>query len=337
MIDYTNVLQIGAAILIEIAIGFVSCKLKIFNEEATLAVNRFLLKCCYLPMIARALAVKDMSSLSFMPFVVPVLTTTTCAIILGVICYFSRCFKDRMYMFTSTYLATHYINYLIIGLPIFNSLWGEEENQVLAVQNISGDCFSVPLFLVVARIYEVERENKKHKEANDGLEEKIDWHLPLSIIKGIITNNLIIGNILGFIYAATKWDMCPYLWDVMKFLGDSVLPLAMFTVGGFLSRHSIIACNFFHLLVCILIRHIIFPACTGVWCSILGLAPKVSRQVLIMTCLPTATASYLLSEVYKTGPGCASSMILWSTVLCIPAIIVWLIVLDKLHIFEYEF
>ena len=54
-------------------------------------------------------------------------------------------------------------------------------------------------------------QNKTHIEANDSIIEKIDWYLPVDIIIRIITYNFRIGNILGFIYAATKWKMCPFL------------------------------------------------------------------------------------------------------------------------------
>ncbi|OHT12658.1 Auxin Efflux Carrier family protein [Tritrichomonas foetus] len=336
MVNVTNVLHTGGAIIIEIAFGYVACKLKLFKPEATNAINRFLLKCCYLPMITRAIAIKDLGSLSFMPFLVAILTITINCIILGAISLMSKCFKSRFYMFLSTYLPSHYVNYLIIGLPIFISIWSEEENHVVAVQNMSGDLYTVPLYLIFINIFNVQRSNIEHKKANDGIVEKIDWHLPLDILIRIVTNNFIIGNALGFIYAATKWKMCPYLWDIMKYLGDSVLALAMFTVGGFLSRHSVIACNFLHLVVTLCIRHITFPIVAGLLCYAFRLDPRLSRQIMILTCLPTATAAFLMNEENKTGPGVASSMILWSTILVIPFIIIWLLVLDKLGIFVEE-
>lgn len=334
MVDYSNVLHTGGAIIIEIAFGFISCKLHFFSPAATNSLNRFLLKCCYLPMIARAIAIKDLGTLSFMPFAITVLTITTCVILLGIICFLSKCFQNRFYMFLSTYLPTHYINYLIIGLPIFYSIWGEEESIMVAVQNMSGDLYTVPLYLIFTRIYQVNQKNRMHKEANDGQVEKIDWHLPVDILIKIVTNNFIIGNALGFIYAATKWKMCPYLWDLMKYLADSVLALSMFTVGGFLSQHSIIACNFWHLVVALLIRHVIFPLVAALYCFAFNLNHRLSRQITIIAVLPSATASFLLSDLNKTGAGVASSMILWSTIFSIPFIILWLYLFDKLHIFE---
>lgn len=334
MVNYTKVLHIGGAIIIEIAFGFIACKFRFIKPAAINSLNRFALKCCFLPMIARQIAVRDLKTLSFLPLGVLVLTVITCSIILGIVCGLSKCFKDRFYMFLSTFLPVNHLNYLIIGLPMFQSIWGEEESIIAAVSNMCNDFSAIPLYFAITRIYQVNQNNKLHEEANDGQIEKIDWHLPIDILIRVFTNNFMIGNILGFVYAATGFDMCPYLWNLMKYLADSVLALCMFSVGGFLCEHSIIACNFLHLLVTLILRHIVFPIIAALFCFLFKTKNQLARQITIMATTPSSSASFLLSSLNQTGPGVASSMILWSTILYIPFIILWLYVLDSLHIFE---
>lgn len=334
MVNYTNVLSIGGAIIIEIAFGFISCKFGFFKPAAINSLNRFALKCCFLPMIARQIAVRDLKTLSFMPLAILVLTVITISILLGLICYISKCFKNRFHIFLSTFLPLNHLNYLIIGLPMFRSIWGEEESIVAAVSNMCNDFSAIPLYFGITRVYKVNENNKMHEEANDGQHEKVDWHLFVDILIRVFTNNFMIGNILGFVYAATGWKMCPYLWNLMKYLADSVLALCMFAVGGFLSEHSIIACNFVHLLVTLFARHVLFPIIAAVFCFLFRINHRLARQITIMATTPSSSASFLLSSLNQTGPGVASSMILWSTVLYIPFIILWLFVLDSLHIFE---
>ena len=237
-------------------------------------------------------------------------------------------------MFLSTFLPINHLNYLIIGLPMFQSIWGEEESIVAAVSNMCNDFSAIPLYFAITRIYQVTQRNELHKKANDGLIEKVDWHLPVDIFIRVFTNNFMIGNILGFIYAATGWKMCPYLWDLMKYLADAVLALCMFSVGGFLCEHSIIACNFVHLVVTLVVRHVVFPTIAAVFCFAFKIKNRLARQITVMATTPSSSASFLLSSLNMTGPGVASSMILWSTILYIPFIILWLYVFDSLHIFE---
>lgn len=320
--------------LIEMLLGFVLIRYKFMSYSSVQPLNNFLVKVCYLPMITRNLARQHLQSMSFMPFVISILTTGTWAILLTLL--FLGPFKDKFYMYLSTYLASLYVNYLIIGLPLFNSLWGEEENSVVVIQNLSGDLFGVPIYLVLMNIYTVQRNNKRHEEANDGEVEKLSWKLVLDILIRIITNPFIIGNILGFIYSSTGWKMCPYLDELMMRLQNAVLQLCLFCVGGFLSQRNIIACHWAHFIGTILIRHIGYPLVGALYCAAFGLSARLSRQILIMCCLPAATASFLLSNQYDTGPGVASTSILWTTLLCIPFMVAWLFVLDKLGIFIEE-
>ena len=52
-----------------------------------------------------------------------------------------------------------------------------------------------------------------------------------------------------------------------------------------------------------------------------------------MTAQPTAAAAYLLAEASGLGQGIASTMVFWSTIVCIPAIIFWLWLFDATGLF----
>ncbi|KAH0794428.1 Auxin Efflux Carrier family protein [Histomonas meleagridis] len=332
MTDYTNIIYSGVSIIIEIAIGFICFKLKFFPEETITKLNAFLVNVCYLPLITRALATRDLGSLSFLPFLVAILAVITVDILLLVVFCIKK-FKNRFYIYLSTYLPSVYVNYLIIGLPVFKAVWSENENAMVSVQNLSGDLFVVPVYLVLTKFYSINQANIKHKEANDGIVEHVQISIIWIIIKGIITNKFIIGNAIGFIYAATGWKMCPFLGQLMKYLGDAVLALALFTVGGFLSQHSIIACNFLHFLITLIIRAIVFPWIVAMYCFFIKVSPRLARQCMIMATMPTATAAFLLSEQNRTGAGVASTMILWSTITAIPCVVLWFYLLDHFGIF----
>lgn len=332
MVDYTNVIYSGVSIIVEIAIGFVCFKAKVFSEASISNLNNFLVNICYLPLIFRAIAVRDLKTLSFMPFVVAIVSVTALAILMLVV-FLIRGFKNNFYMYLSTLLPVAYVNYLIIGLPIFKSMWGESENAMVAVQNLSGDLFVVPIYLILTNFYRIYLNNIEHKQNGDGIVEHASFKIVKDVLIRLVTNKFIIGNALGFIYAGTGWKMCPFIGLVMKYLGDAVLALALFTVGGFLAQHSLIACNWLHFIVSILLRMVAFPWLIAFFCYIFKVSSRLSRQCMVMGSMPSATASFFFSYQFGTGPGVASTMILWSTVLSVPASILWLYVLDKCKIF----
>jgi len=320
--------------LTTILIGFVCCRYRFLSFDSVAPLNLFLLDLCFCPLIMRASAVRDLSSVSFMPFAIGTCTSLTLYLLFG-LTYFMP-FKDRFYMYLSSSLPSIYINYLIVGLPIFNAIWNEEENVMIAVLALANDLITLPTYLILSNVYNIQRANRDHIAANDGQEEKFSIRILGRIFFRLITNPIVIGNVAGFCYAATKFRVFPLLADLLKYLGDSVLAFSLFCVGGFLSQHSLIACHWAHFLVCLLIRHFAMPTLMGLYSWAFKISGKLARQCVLMGCCPSATASYLLSDQAQTGPGVASTMIFWTTMCCVPCQILWLYVFDKFGLFLEE-
>ncbi|OHT16707.1 Auxin Efflux Carrier family protein [Tritrichomonas foetus] len=334
MVDYLQVAQSGISMLITILIGYFVNKFKLMDYKAVDHINVFLLKICYLPMIMRVIAVNDIRHLSIMPFVVGICGNLSTHIFFLIIFLFP--FKKKFKMYLSSVLPSVYINYLIVGFPIFNAIWPENENVMITVICLSNDLISVPIYLFLSNIYNIRKENQKHKEAFDGQEVKFSFRIFLQIGKRVITNPIIIGIVLGFVYSATGWKLCTFLDSFLKSFGNSVLALCLYCVGGFLSQHSLIACNWIHFVACLLVRHVVMPGFVALYSYLFGLSGKLSRQCVIMSCLPSATASYILSTNAGVGAGLSSTMIFWTTIFCVPFMLGWLFTFNALNIFPEQ-
>ena len=334
-IDYVQTIQQGVTIVLGIAIGYVTCKWNLLPKSANGSINRFVLRTCFLPLIARSIWTRDVYHMSFYPFAIGVVTSITFAVILSIVTFaLKRCLScDWMWLDLSIFLPVCYLNYLVIGLPIFNSLWGEDENIALVVMNLHCSLCTIPIYVLLVNIYKIRIANAKHKEDGDGKVERLSPRLFLSIGLPIITNPFVIGAFLSFAWALTRWPPCPFLANIMKYLGDSVLAFCLFTVGGFLSQHSLLACGVLHFIVTMLLRVIAFPMVAGLYGYAFQVGPRLAKQCMIAACIPTATSGFIISNENDTGPGVTSTMILWSTVLTVPVILAWLYILEALHIF----
>jgi hypothetical protein len=62
----------------------------------------------------------------------------------------------------------------------------------------------------------------------------------------------------------------------------------------------------------------------------------MARQCIIMATLPAAVSSYLMSVNAGIGTGVASTMVFWTNMLFLPAVIGWFVVLDKFGWFIEE-
>ena len=332
MVDYWNVMQVGLAMLIITAIGFVLGKLKVFCGTDVPIINRYVFKCNFIPLMARSIMVKKLSELNFLPLADSVLTSlATYAVVLPALAI--PC-KDRFAMFLSVILPSAYINFVVSGLPVFNAIWDPSEGVVVSILTLANDLIVVPFYLGLSQFYVIRRENQKRKEDGEP-PRKCTWKVAGEIALRVVTSPILIGDVVGFVYAATGWSIPVYVKTLTTIMGDVVLPLSLFSVGIFLSQHRFIACHWIKFIVMVLLRHVVSPLFACLFAVALKFDNKLIRQCTLMTAAPTAVACYLITEASGIGAGEASTMIFWSTVLSVPFIIAWSAVFDALHLFEY--
>lgn len=334
MVNYGQVAQSGVSMLLTILIGFLVNKFHLLPQQSVGVINKYLLKLCYLPLMMHVIGISELKHISIMPFVIGVCGNLSSHLLLLII--FAFPLKDRFKTYISSALPSIYINYLIVGFPMFNAIWPEKENVMITVMCLSNDLLSVPIYLLLSNIYLIREENKKHKEANDGITTKFSFKIFLIIGQRLITNPIIIGIALGFVYAATGWHFCGYVNTILNTFGNSVLALCLYCVGGFLSQHSLIACNVYNFIFCVIVRHVVMPAFVALYSYAFHLSGKLSRQCTIMSCLPTATATYILTTNTGIGQGLASTMIFWTTLFCVLFMLLWLFFFNSLNIFPEE-
>lgn len=328
--DYSNVLQVGIGIVLMIAVGFIVCKFKVIPLTIISTMNKFLFKICFTFLVARALMSKKLSELNFTVLGVCACTSFTTMILLLLLLLIPV--KDRFKFYLSTMLPATYVNYVIIGIPIFNSIWGSENNSIAFIIALSNDGVTSPVFLFLSGIYKVYSANRVHREKGEPTE-KFSCYMLLQIIMSIIFSPIIIGYIIGFLWSGVQIPIPKCVSTFTTLLGDAILSLSCLCVGGFLAEHSLLSCHWAKFLIAVIVRHILMPAIDIFWCKIFKLSNIESRQIIVMASLPTAVASYLLSANAGVGEGVASTMIFWTNVFFIPVVILWFMVLDKFNLF----
>ncbi|EAY14715.1 Auxin Efflux Carrier family protein [Trichomonas vaginalis G3] len=329
--NYLPVISTGADLLLLIAVGYFLVKLKVIAFSTIAATNRFLLTMCYPLLIFRSVAKSKFNNLDFMPMIIGTCIVLGNYVLCGVVVFFVK--KQKFYYYLSTALPVCYTNYLIIGLPFFHVIWPGLDDSMVTIINLTNDVIAVPIFLIMANIYQVQEHNRIHREKNDGQVEKFSFKLILTIIKNILLNPIMFGNIASFIWCATGWEIPTYIMSTANLAANGVLGLCLICVGGFLSQFALVACPWPQFIFMVFMRHFSMSFVGAISCYIFKVKPLLARQCTLVATLPSATASFLLSHNAGTGPGASSTMIFFSTVFCVPALIAWLYCLDKLHIF----
>jgi NAD/NADP transhydrogenase beta subunit len=58
--------------------------------------------------------------------------------------------EDNSKQHVSSLLTCTLVNYLVIGNPVFASIWGADENQVVSMIAWANDLFTAPLYIVMS-------------------------------------------------------------------------------------------------------------------------------------------------------------------------------------------
>lgn len=327
---YEDIVSTGVGMLLEIGAGFTCSKLGLFKIQHFQVINSFCLKVCFIPLLARALAPKDVRQMNFMPLALATLMVFGMHILL--LWILALPIADPFGTYLGIILPGVCVTYIVIGLPIFAALWDESKNAVVSIITLANDLIMTPLYLVLSKIYNIRKENKIRREKGEELQ-KFSLKTLGSIGLVVISSSIVIGNLTGIFWSLSRLPLCLFLVQLMKYMGDVVLPLCLFCVGGFLAQHSIIACHWLEFIGCMIVRHILSPLLVALFAAAFKCSGELTRQCIVLTCLPSAIMSYLMAENSGVGAGIASTLIFWSTIAHVPMIIAWLAVLDKLELF----
>ncbi len=134
------------------------------------------------------------------------------------------------------------------------------------------------------------------------------------VIKGLISNPLILACISGIIYANLADGFPPYMDGLLQLCSYVALPLAMLSVGGALSFGSIR--NHFKLsLIASIFKLVVLPLVGYLLLTKFGVAGVAFKVGLIYFALPTSPALYILSSQLNSDTELASAAIALSTIL----------------------
>ena len=134
------------------------------------------------------------------------------------------------------------------------------------------------------------------------------------IIKGLISNPLILACIGGILYANLAEGFPPYIEGILQLCSFAALPLAMLSVGAALSIGSIKD----HLklsLIASCFKLVVLPVVGYVLLIKFGVAGVALKVGLIYFALPTSTSLYILSSQLNSDTELASAAIALSTIL----------------------
>ena len=268
-----RIIGIITPVLIVAAIGYFYGRIR--KPDMT-GINCLMTDLLFPLLILSSTASKDFRILEYLPVI-------ACALVMmaasGLIAWgLARLLRYNVHSFIPTMMFTNVAN---MGFPLTLLAFGED---VLPAAVALMMIFSLVHFTVGIRI-----------------------QAPHASLRGILKGPMLWAMILGVFMSLFGIALPPWLASCTKMLGDTAIPLGLFTLGvGFSSfRISNWHIGIVGAAVCPLSSLLV------IWplLQFIPLAPKMQGLVLLYAALPPAVMNYIFAEQYKQEPGLVSAIV----------------------------
>lgn len=202
-------------------------------------------------------------------------------------------------------------NFVLFGLPVVISLFGEESAGVTAMLI----AVIVPMFNFLAVIIlEMFRGGK------------IDIR---KIVQGIITNPLILSSMMGLILLFLNIRLPYFIEKSINDISKIATPLALIILGGSF-EFSKISGNLKQILIGIAGKLIVVPIIFVPIAIKLGFRHIELASLMIMLTAPTAVSSFTMAEQMGGDGELAGQLVVFSSAISVFTIFIWIFVVKQL-------
>lgn len=207
-------------------------------------------------------------------------------------------------------------NFAILGIPLINSICG---NNVTGLTYLMV-AVVVPLFNILAVFcFEVFNTN------DDKLNIK-------SLLKGVVTNPLIIGCAIGLVFFAFRIKLPYVLEKSVSDISKIATPLSIVAIGGSFTFGSIKGCVK-EVVVTVVARLVIVPLIAVVTAVAFGFRGEALACLLIAYGAPIAISSFAMSQQMGGDEDISANAVVFSSMFCIVTMFFWIYILSSLGLF----
>ncbi|MCD7059169.1 AEC family transporter [Pelagibacterium xiamenense] len=307
-----SVLNVVAPVFALIALGYAAVRLRIYPREGVGGlisfVNTFAAPC----LLFRAMLTVDFGA-AFNPAIIGSFYLGAVLMMIFGALAARRIFGRSPGEAVAVGFAAMFTNTVLVGLPIMQRAYGEDAMPV--VYSIIG--LHAPLLMTGGMLY-MELARRDGGKLSTAL---------LQGVRSAVTNPLLIGIALGVAGNLLGIRLVGVLEDTTLLLASSVMPVALFGLGGALNEYKL-AENLSQAAVMSALKLIAHPLIAWVvMVPILGVDPHIARYGVLLAGMPTGINAYIFATYYSRSIDVATNTILLSTVASVITISAWLLLL----------
>lgn len=307
-----SVLNVIAPVFVLIGLGYLAVRLKLYPQEGVRGllayVNNFATPC----LLFRAMLEVDFEAAFNLAIIGPYyIGAFSVMLIAAMIAKYG--FKRRPGESVSVGFAAMFTNTVLVGIPVLQRAFGEEAMPI--VYSIIG--LHAPILMTVG-MFVMELARRDGGKVSGAL-----WQG----LKKSLTNPILIGIALGIIGNLFGLQLSGVVEDVTLLLAITVMPVALFGLGGALNEYRL-GDTWAQALMTSSMQLVVHPAIAWVvMVPILGVDPDLARYGVLLAAMPAGINIYIFATFYNRAVDVAANTILLSTVLSLFTITGWLLFL----------
>jgi len=300
-------------VFILMVIGYVFRRINVFSEKFTKEMNSFVFKVALPVLVFNELAGENFSDVWDTGFVLfCFLSTLISILILALISFSNKKIEDKAEFIQASFRSSA----ALLGVGIVTNLYGDAGFVPLMIVG------AVPLYNITAVIL----LSIFKPEQND----KLTFDLVRKTIKGIITNPIIIGIFVGFIWSILGIPIPTILGKTTTYIGNLATPLGLMALGASLdiksigNKAGIVAVSTAFKLVgfCIMFLPVAIY---------FGYRTDKLLAILIMLGSPTTVSSFVMAKSMGHDGQTSAGTVMCTTLLSAFTLTLWLFVLKTLN------
>lgn len=205
-------------------------------------------------------------------------------------------------------------NFAFIGIPLVNYICGDSVTGISSLLV----AIVVPLFNILA-VIALERFRNGHLRI---------WDL----IKGIITNPLVIGCGIGILFLILDIKLPGVVETAVSDLSGIATPLAMVVLGASFTFSSVKG-YVREILITVLTRLVIVPAILLFAAVLFGFTGEGLACIMVVFGAPIAISSFAMAQQMGGDEKLAAQVVVISSAFCLVTLFCWIFVLSSLQLF----
>lgn len=208
-------------------------------------------------------------------------------------------------------------NFVIFGVPVCLSLYNNEIPGKVAVLI----AVIVPIFNFLS-VIALETFRSESDTAEKSSKKK-------EIIKGIITNPLIISSAIGLLILFSGIKLPLVIEETLSDVAGIATPLALIILGASMNFSSV-SSNMHHLIIVLSGKLIVLPAIFLSIAILMGFRSVDLAILLTLFASPTAVSSFTMAQQMDADDELAGQIVVLGTCLCLITMFLWLFILKQI-------